>query len=172
MPTIPQKPRLQAAAAALALAISASAAGAETVDGLLEPGDDHSVLWMLSPESGDLIGLVFANASQPGEIILARCQPDQRCLVEGALLAEPEPGLVEQLHFSEQPSGWWAIEHAAGARLPVAASPPPPPAPPPAAAIAPVSKPAAQPTLLARVIEWWDTRRAALRRWLLALFGR
>ena len=169
---MPRTYRFRTAAAALALAFSAAAMCAETVDGLLELGDDHSVLWTLSPDSGDLIGLVFANASQPGDLILARCQPDQRCLVEGASLVEPDPGVVEELHFSDQPSGWWAIEHAASARMPAAAPIQSPPAPPQASIPDPPAMQDAQPTLLARITTWWDTWRNAIRRWLLALFGR
>lgn len=172
MLTTRQYARLRSAAAACALALSAGAACAETVDGQLEHGDDNSVLWTVSPGSGDLIGMVFANASQAGQVILAHCQPDQYCVVEGAILSEPEESLVERLHFSEQPSGWWAIEHAGGARIPQAEAPPPPLASPPANAAEPAVAQVAQPSPLSRITQWWDAWRAALKHWLLALFGR
>lgn len=55
-------PRL--AALALAVACACASAQTDTLQGTLERGPAHSVLWAVSPESGDLIGQVFANDSQ------------------------------------------------------------------------------------------------------------
>ena len=98
--------------AALALALGCPSARAETLEGTLERGPVHSVLWAVSPESGDLIGQVFANASQAGKAILAHCLPGLHCVAEGASSVEPPESLTGQLPFSIQPSGWWLITQA------------------------------------------------------------
>lgn len=98
--------------AALALALGCPSARAETLEGTLERGPVHSVLWAVSPESGDLIGQVFANASQAGKAILAHCLPGLHCVAEGASSVEPPASLTGQLPFSIQPSGWWLITQA------------------------------------------------------------
>ena len=183
--------------AALALAPwHASAQAQETLEGQLERGPTHSVLWSVSPESGDLIGQVFANASQAGQVILAHCLPDLACMAEGARTIEPDEALLKQLHFADRPSGWWLITQVQDARM----QPSLPleeralrtrfgelritdehllllkdrpvlgnPQPASAHAGAPAPAPsAAPPTLLERLAAWWD----GLRRKLLALFGR
>ena len=55
-------PRTALLAAALALApwCTSTAQAQETLEGMLEQGPRHSVLWAVSPESGDLVGQVFA----------------------------------------------------------------------------------------------------------------
>ena len=98
--------------AALALALGCPSARAETLEGTLERGPVHSVLWAVSPESGDLIGQVFANASQAGKAVLAHCLPGLHCVAEGASSVEPPESLTGQLPFSIQPSGWWLITQA------------------------------------------------------------
>ena len=98
--------------AALALALGCPSARAETLEGTLERGPVHSVLWAVSPESGDLIGQVFANASQAGKAVLAHCLPGLHCVAEGASSVEPPASLTGQLPFSIQPSGWWLITQA------------------------------------------------------------
>lgn len=100
--------------AALALACGAQA---ETLEGTLERGPTHSVLWAVSPESGDLIGQVFANASQAGHTILAHCLPGLPCVAEDASTDEPPEGMAEALRFSAQPSGWWLVTQAGSAHM-------------------------------------------------------
>ena len=179
--------------AALALAPwHASAQTEETLEGRLERGSVHSVLWTVSPESGDLIGQVFANASQAGQVILARCLPGLACVAEGAQTDLPDDALVQQLRFADRPSGWWRITQAHSARmqpsLPLqeralrtrfgalyiteehllllkgrpVLGNPQPDSTPMAAA------PPTPPTLAQRLAAWWD----GLRRTLLALLGR
>ncbi|UJB66896.1 hypothetical protein YS110_20060 [Acidovorax sp. YS12] len=184
-------------AAALALAPwRASAQAEETLEGQLERGPTHSVLWFVSPESGDLIGQVFANASQAGQVILARCLPGLACVAEGAHTTEPDEALLPQLRFADRPSGWWLITQVQNAFM----QPSLPleeralrtrqgelritdehllllegrpvlanPQPACAHASAPAPAPAAAPpTLLERLAAWWN----GLRRKLLALLGR
>ena len=103
--------------AALALALGCPSTRAETLEGTLERGPVHSVLWAVSPESGDLIGQVFANASQAGKAILAHCLPGLHCVAEGASSVEPPESLTGQLPFSIQPSGWWLITQATNAYM-------------------------------------------------------
>ncbi|WP_311223548.1 MULTISPECIES: hypothetical protein [unclassified Acidovorax] len=100
------------AALALAIALGFSSAQAETLEGTLERGPTHSVLWAVSPGSGDLIGQVFANASQTGQTVLTHCLPGLHCVADGASSVEPPESLTRQLHFSAQPSGWWQITQA------------------------------------------------------------
>ena len=102
---------------ALALACGCASAQAETLEGTLERGPTHSVLWAVSPESGDLIGQVFANASQAGQTILTHCLPGLHCVAEGASTAEPPDGLTGALPFNARPSGWWLIEQARSAYM-------------------------------------------------------
>ena len=114
------RPAHARALAALALGLCAAPAAlaqAETLEGQLERGDRHSVLWYASPESGDLVGQVFANDSQAGRMILARCLPGLACVAEGARTAEPGEDLIDALAFQNQPSGWWHIQHVQGAYM-------------------------------------------------------
>ena len=115
----PRQPRWQRTAtlALLALALGGAYAQAETLEGTLERGEQHSVLWFVSPESGDLIGQVFANTSQAGQVILAKCLPGMACTVEDANTGEADEQLLEKLKFSAQPSGWWHIELAKNAYM-------------------------------------------------------
>ena len=181
--------------AALALALAHAGAQAATFEGPLERGPTHSVLWFVSPESGDLVGQVFANDSPAGRTILADCLPGLHCVVEGASAVEPPKVLTRQLRFDPQPSGWWLITQARSARmqgdLPLrertlrtryglleinenhmlllenrpVLGNPQPPAP--SAAATPPAIPA-PPSLLARLSAWWQGQ------WhrLLALMGR
>ena len=104
--------------AALALVLlGCGNAQAETLEGTLERGPSHSVLWAVSPESGDLIGQMFANASLAGKTILAHCLPGLYCVAEGTSSIEPPEGLTVQLPFSAQPSGWWLITQATNAYM-------------------------------------------------------
>lgn len=115
----PRQPRWQRTAtlALLALALGGASAQAETLEGTLERGEQHSVLWFVSPESGDLIGQMFANTSQVGQVILAKCLPEMACTVEDASTGEADEQLLEKLQFSAQPSGWWHIEQAKNAYM-------------------------------------------------------
>ena len=92
-------------------------AQAETLEGTLERGPTHSALWAVSPESGDLIGQVFANASQAGQTILAHCLPGLQCVAEAAVTDEPPDGMTEALPFNAHPSGWWLITQARSAYM-------------------------------------------------------
>lgn len=103
--------------AALTLACGCASAQAETLEGTLERGPSHSVLWAFSPESGDLIGQVFANASQAGQTILAHCLPSLHCVAQNASTAEPTDNLQAQLRFGDSPSGWWLIEQVGSAHM-------------------------------------------------------
>ena len=94
-------PRL--AALALAVACACASAQTDTLQGTLERGPAHSVLWTVSPESGDLIGQVFANDSQAGQTILAHCLPGLECMTEGASTAEPPDGLPPEQLLEQAP---------------------------------------------------------------------
>ena len=182
-------------AAALTLAPwRASAQTEETLEGQLERGPVHSVLWTVSPESGDLIGQVFANASPAGQTILAHCLPGLACVAEGAQTDLPDEALEQQLRFADRPSGWWRITQAHSARMQpslplreralrtrfgalhiteehllLLEGRPVLSNPQPASASTPVAAaPPAPPTLAQRLAAWWD----GLRRTLLALLGR
>lgn len=113
----PQQPPWQrpGTLALLALALCGTPAQAEMLEGTLERGPRNSVLWTVSPESGDLIGQVFTNPSQAGQIILSNCLPSLTCVVEGARAVEPDKSLLKTLHFEHQPSGWWHIQQAQNA---------------------------------------------------------
>lgn len=193
-------PRTTLLAAALALApwYAGTAQAQETVEGTLERGPVHSVLWAISPESGDLIGQVFANASQAGQTILAHCLPGLHCVAEDANTAEPPDSLTEGLSFGAQPSGWWLITQARSARmqpnLPLSESElhtrhgqltitdeylllfngrPVLVSPPQAAPTTPLAAPSATPrTLLERINTWWQDWWSLVRGKLLALLGR
>ena len=106
--------RLSACALALA---AACAAHAETIEGTLEHGAGHSVLWFLSPESGDLVGQVVQNASPAGQTILGSCLPGLYCEVDGVSLTELPEEQAQGLGFSIQPSGWWLVEQARSASM-------------------------------------------------------
>ena len=88
--------------AALAITVWLGGVQAEPIDGLLERGPTHSVLWTVSSESGDHIGQVFANASSAGRAILGNCLPGLSCVVENASVIEPPAQL--ELNFSVNPS--------------------------------------------------------------------
>lgn len=193
-------PRTTLLAAALALApwYAGTAQAQETVEGTLERGPVHSVLWAVSPESGDLIGQVFANASQAGQTILAYCLPGLHCVAEDAGTAEPPNNLTEGLSFSSQPSGWWLITQARSARmqpnLPLSERElhtrhgqltitdeylllfngrPVLVSPPQAATTKHLAAPSATPrTLLERINTWWRDWWSLVRGKLLALLGR
>lgn len=193
-------PRTTLLAAALALApwYAGTAQAQETVEGTLERGPVHSVLWAVSPESGDLIGQVFANASQAGQTILAHCLPGLHCVAEDAGTAEPPNNLTEGLSFSSQPSGWWLITRARSARmqpnLPLSERElhtrhgqltitdeylllfngrPVLVSPPQAAPTKHLAAPSATPrTLLERINTWWQDWWSLVRGKLLALLGR
>ena len=193
-------PRTTLLAAALALApwYAGTAQAQESVEGTLEHGPAHSVLWAVSPESGDLIGQVFANASQAGQVILAHCLPSLHCVAEDANTTQPPDSLTEGLSFGAQPSGWWLITHARSARmqpnLPLSERElhtrhgqltitdeylllfngrpvlvSPPQAAPTTHNVAPSATPH---TLLARINTWWQGWWSVVRGKLLALLGR
>ena len=195
-------PSLRTALLAAALALAPWCAGiaqaGETLEGTLEHGAAHSVLWAVSPESGDLIGQVFANASQAGQTILAHCLPGLHCVAEDANTAEPPDSLTEGLSFSSQPSGWWLITRARSARmqpnLPLSERElhtrhgqltitdeylllfngrPVLVSPPQAAPTTHLAAPSATPrTLLERINTWWQDWWSLVRGKLLALLGR
>lgn len=100
------------AASTCALALFAPLAHAETAEGTLEHGAGFSALWFVSPESGDLVGHLFHNASPAGQTILANCLPGLHCEVAGVALIEVPEAQAQSLNFSLQPSGWWLIEQA------------------------------------------------------------
>ena len=109
-------PAHRLSACALALA-AACAAHAETIEGTLEHGAGHSVLWFLSPESGDLVGQVVQNASPAGQTILGSCLPGLYCEVDGVSLTELPEEQAQSLGFSIQPSGWWLVDQARSASM-------------------------------------------------------
>ena len=109
-------PAHRLSACALALA-AACAAHADTIEGTLEHGAGHSVLWFLSPESGDLIGHVVQNASPAGQAILGNCLPGLYCEVDGVSLIELPEEQAQNLGFSIQPSGWWLVDQARSASM-------------------------------------------------------
>jgi hypothetical protein len=180
--------------AALALACGCASAQAETLEGTLERGPAHSVLWAVSPESGDLIGQVFANASQAGQTILARCLPGLSCVAEDAATEELPDELAGQLPFNARPSGWWLVTQAHSAHMQPSLpmnerelhtrhgqlaitdeylllfNGRPVLANPPQAANPPPTT--APRTLLERINAWWQSWWSQVRGKLLALLGR
>ena len=192
----PSATLLLAAALAAAAWCPGIAHAQETLEGTLERGPTHSALWAISPESGDLVGQVFANTSQAGLTILAHCLPGLHCVAEGAHTAAPPDGLAETLPFSAQPSGWLLVTQADGARmqpsLPMAERQlrtrhgqltitddyllllngrPVLTSQPQVAPRAPEPAPSAR-TLLERINAWWQHWWGQVRGKLLALLGR
>ena len=108
---------LQRLCACALTALAAFSAQAESIEGTLEHGAGHSVLWFLSPESGDLVGQVLHNASPAGQTILANCLPGLYCEVDGVSLIELPEEQAQSLGFSIQPSGWWLIDQARSASM-------------------------------------------------------
>lgn len=104
--------------AALAMAMVCASTQAETLEGELEYGPTHSVLWFASPESGDLIGQVFANTSPSGHTILTHCLPGLYCVLEDAEADGPlDEDALRQMPFSMQPSGWWRLTQVGSATM-------------------------------------------------------
>ena len=97
--------------AALATLLN-TAARAETVEGLLEKGATYSALFSVSPESGDLVGYAFKNASPAGKAILQNCLSGMLCKVQKAASRILEN--TSLLTFTEQPMGWYEITKAQG----------------------------------------------------------
>ena len=134
MHTHPALPRWQRLAtfALLALALCGAPAHADTLEGVLERGARHSVLWFASPESGDLIGQVFTNTSQAGQVILAWDEardgariPDDAfnvVLHEFAHQLDAESGLTNgapDLGSAQRHARWAEVMQAAYAELKV-----------------------------------------------------
>lgn len=187
--------------AATLYGMASPAAVAENLRGTLEKGNTHSVLWTVSPETGDLIGQVFANQSPAGQTILARCLPELACAVGGAQAISPDSSLTDKLIFSAQPSGWWLITQALEASpqgsLPMMErelvtrfgqlsiseehmllfnGQPVLDSPPPRPVAqqpdhASPSSPGPQPTLWTRLREWWGKMLRQLHTQLLTLLG-
>ncbi|GBU14827.1 hypothetical protein AwPolaro_02050 [Polaromonas sp.] len=110
----------RAALCALALILWACvpvAVQAETLEGQFERGAKHSVLWVVSGESGDLIGQVFTNTSQVGKLIFSNCLPKLNCVVEGAEADDVDEQMVAELNFDAPVSGWWHIVSAQSAHM-------------------------------------------------------
>lgn len=96
--------------AAVVALLTGGAAHAQSVEGVLERGRDHSALFGVSPESGDPIGHLFRNQSAVGRAILANCLPDMLCVVgkgRQRLLEREVPA-----GFSAGASGWYEITAA------------------------------------------------------------
>lgn len=187
---------------ALALALWCASLRADTLEGTLERGPAHSVLWFISPESGDLIGQVFANTSPAGQTILDNCLPGLSCVAEDASMGEADETLLQQLHFAHRPSGWWHIRHAQRAHmqdnLPMqerelrtrfgqlritdehflllddrpVLAPAPQAAPSASPAPAAPTSAASPSTLLARLSAWWHTLWSQWQNRLRTLLGR
>ena len=106
-------PLTLAATAIAALAtLHGAAAHAEAIEGLLEKGATHSALFTASPESGDLVGYAFKNASPAGKAILQNCLSGMLCKVQKAASRILDD--TSALTFLEQPMGWYEITKAQG----------------------------------------------------------
>ena len=97
------------AIASVAISFAATSA-AEVVEGVLEKGPNHSALFVVSPESGDLVGYAFKNQSTVGKTILQSCLPGMLCKL-GASSSRPLD-YATGLKFQDQPSGWYEITKA------------------------------------------------------------
>lgn len=100
----------------LAAALSALpflSAQAESIDGFLERGPQYSALFMVSSESGDLIGQAFKNSSAVGKNILNHCLPGMRCTIARGQMTTIDPQIEALLSFEDhRPSGYWFITSA------------------------------------------------------------
>lgn len=99
-------------AACLLTGLLAAPAMAQGIEGVLEKGSTHSALFVVSPESGDLIGYAFANTSAVGKRILQDCMTEMLCRVEKS--SEREMANPPAQQFKDQPSGWMEITRAQG----------------------------------------------------------
>ena len=81
----------------------------ETLTGLLECSNGYSVLWYISPQSGDLIGRVFSNTSLEGKHILHSCLPGLSCTTED--IEAVQPHLQKQAPPQSTGAHQWHIRH-------------------------------------------------------------
>lgn len=97
--------------AALALiAACAAPAFADDVSGVFEKGAANSVIFEVSPESGDVVGYFVKNDSAMGKRMIKECVPNMFCSLTKAKskLASSTPSGK----FSDSPSGWYEVTGA------------------------------------------------------------
>lgn len=87
------------------------------LNGILESTGEHSAIFEISPESGDLVGYAFRNDSSAGRSILGQCIAGMPCAVQRVRAQEFLSGAGEPQGFEDQPSGWMEVRYAQGARL-------------------------------------------------------
>lgn len=100
---------------ALLLGAAQAPAFAQGIEGVLESGSTHSALFVVSPESGDLVGYAFRNASPVGKSILAGCMTEMLCRI--AETGEREMRNPPAQQFKDQPSGWMELNRARGVEM-------------------------------------------------------
>lgn len=88
---------------------------AQGIEGVLESGATHSVLFVVSPESGDLVGYAFRNASPVGKTILAGCMTEMLCRLGQSKEREMRDPPAQQ--FKDQPAGWMELTSVRGVEM-------------------------------------------------------
>lgn len=86
------------------------------IEGQLEQGFKHSAVLTVSPESGDLVGYVFANESAVGRAVRQACQMGKSCALVDAQLMDISAAHGDELGFTDQPSAWVAVVKAGAVR--------------------------------------------------------
>ena len=82
---------------------------AVAIEGLLEQGRQHSAILTVSPESGDLVGYVFANDSIVGRAVRQACQVGKPCALRDVTLMDIPAAQGDELGFTDHPSAWVAV---------------------------------------------------------------
>lgn len=85
------------------------------IEGVLERGSTHSALFVVSPESGDLVGYAFRNGSPVGKTILESCMTEMLCRIDQSSEREMRNPPVQQ--FKDQPSGWLELTRVRGVEM-------------------------------------------------------
>ena len=94
----------------------AEGGAAAAIEGQLEQGRQHSAILFMSPESGDLVGYVFANDSAVGRAVRQVCQVGKPCALRDVTLADIPAAQGDELGFTEHPSAWVAVIRAGAVR--------------------------------------------------------
>ena len=89
---------------------------AAAIEGQLEQGRQHSAVLTVSPESGDLVGYVFADESAVGRAVRQACQVGKPCALMDAHLMDIAAAQGDELGFTDNPSAWIAVVRAGAMR--------------------------------------------------------
>jgi len=84
----------------------------DEVKGVLEKTATHAAIMTSSPESGDLVGHVFAHDSVVGRAVAKSCQPSQVCELRVVELAHMSHTEANALGFKDHPSAWLLVTSA------------------------------------------------------------